>query len=47
MGDAQRATDEDMEATNSPAVEELRVRHNELKKQLDALNRHIALTPAD
>ena len=47
MGNAQSATAENMESMNIQAVEELRIRHTELKKQLDALNRHISLTPAE
>ena len=46
MANAQGATTEDM-ATANEALEELRGRHIELKKKLDALNRHISLTPAE
>lgn len=46
MGNAQRATTEDMEAGNA-TVAELRIRHGELKRKLDALNRHISLTPQE
>ena len=47
MGNAQSAMAENTDATNIEAVQELRVRHGELKKQLDALHRHIALTPTE
>lgn len=47
MGNAQGATNEDTSGNDQTVVQELRDRHNELKRQLDLLKRHISLTPAE
>ncbi|MDX2020144.1 MAG: DUF465 domain-containing protein [Deltaproteobacteria bacterium] len=44
MGNAQSAT---LDMGAELEVESLRQKHHELKKQLDVLNRHISLTPAE
>ncbi|MCG5055057.1 MAG: DUF465 domain-containing protein [Myxococcales bacterium] len=46
MGNAQSAKTERTEDTNDE-VQKLREQHGELKKQLETLNRHICLTPAE
>lgn len=44
MGNAHSAT---LETGLKLEVESLREKHHQLKKQLDVLNRHISLTPAE
>jgi hypothetical protein len=44
MGNAHSAT---LDTGLELEVESLRQKHNQLKKQLDVLNRHISLTPGE